>query len=254
MNVVTAPGAAEARRLILDASEREDSFDLILTDVCMPGEDGFSLIKELRPRLGKARVVLLTSAGTVGDAVKCRSAGVDAYLAKPVRSAELHSAILAVLAEAGSPESSARPSLVTRHVLEESKRHLRILLAEDNPVNQRVAMRMLEKQGHSVHLTTNGREAVTVASERSFDLILMDLQMPEMDGLQATAQIRRRDLNIPIIAMTAHARLEDRQRCLSHGMTDYISKPLRREDLYAIIERCTATPSQRAAQAIRTEF
>jgi CheY-like chemotaxis protein/HPt (histidine-containing phosphotransfer) domain-containing protein len=191
---------------------------------------------------------MLTSGGQPGDAVRCQELGFAAYLTKPVRQAELWRALVRALdasrPAASTPAAAARPAT----------RPLRVLLAEDNPINQKLAVRLLEKQGHTVVLANNGREAVdALFGDRPgpFDAILMDVQMPEMDGLEATAEIRRREApsgsRIPIVAMTAHAMKGDEHRCLSAGMDAYISKPVKPEALFATLER--VVPEKRHAPA-----
>jgi len=139
------------------------------------------------------------------------------------------------------PRPQTTPMLVTRHSLRENSAHLRILLVEDNAVNQVFALRLLEKAGHTVALAGNGREALAVLEKQSFDLVLMDVQMPEMDGFEATAAVRRKEQgsrnHMPIIAMTAHAMVGDKERCLEAGMDDYISKPICREELAELLKR-----------------
>ena len=181
---------------------------------------------------------MLASAGQPGDAARCRQSGIAAYLAKPVRQVELREAISQVL----SPESRPnKPRLVTRHSLREGKAAaLRILLAEDNVVNQTLAKRLLEKRGHTVVVAGSGREALAAVEQQPFDLVLMDVHMPEMDGLEATSAIRENEkvtrTHLPIIAMTACAMKGDRDRCLQAGLDTYVSKPIHAEELLEAIE------------------
>ena len=210
----------------------------------MPDMDGFSVAEEIKkdPELAGATLLMLTSAGQQGDGARCRALGIAAYLMKPISQAELLEAILAVL---GMPSDGPdRRQVVTRHSLRESRRKLRILLAEDNKVNQLVAARLLEKRGHTVVIAGNGREALAALDEPGsggFDLILMDVQMPDMDGFEATGIIRAREkssgTHLPIIAMTAHAMKGDEERCLAAGMDGYVSKPIQVEQLFATIDR-----------------
>jgi CheY-like chemotaxis protein len=183
--------------------------------------------------------MMLTSGGLRGDAARCKELGVQAYLTKPVRGAELLKAIQTVLGSAD--ESDKEKSLITQHTLRENHAGLKILLAEDNAVNQKVAVRVLEKRGHKVVVAGNGKAAVEATAMEEFDLVLMDVQMPEMDGLEATAAIRVREQttgrHIPIIAMTAHAMVGDKEDCLAAGMDSYLSKPLQFKELFAVIER-----------------
>ena len=191
-----------------------------------------------RPEMAGTAVVMLTSAGQRGDAARCRSLGIGGYLSKPVRQAELRHAITAVLGRAGSLEQA--PKLVTRHSMREQRNALRILLAEDNTINQKLAVHLLEKKGNSVTVVGDGAQAVAESERTVFDLILMDVQMPTMDGLEATAAIREREKcsgrHLPIIAMTACAMSGDRDRCLEAGMDGYVSKPIRMEELNQAIE------------------
>ncbi len=195
------------------------------------------------PRLSGTTVVMLTSAGQRGDAARCQQLGVGAYLTKPIGEAELLDAILHVL---GSNAQSKGPALVTRHTLREEKVALRILLAEDNEVNQKLAVHLLEKRGHSVAVANNGREALEWLERETFDVALLDVQMPEVDGFETTAEIRKREQStrrhLPIIAMTAYAMQGDRERCLAAGMDDYISKPIQPRRLFeALEERVTSS-------------
>ena len=214
-------------------------FDLVLLDFQMPGMDGFEFARMVRSRKALADIplILLTSCGRRGDAARCRDHGIAAYLLKPVRQAELKAALNRVLSGEKTPVRSGRSSLVTRHSVREEL-HTRkhgILLAEDDRINQKVAANFLEKLGHTVTVAANGREAVQRYGQGGFDLVLMDIQMPEMDGLEATRCIRQMEeksgLRIPIIAMTAHALKGDRERCEAAGMDDYLSKPIRFEKL-----------------------
>jgi CheY-like chemotaxis protein/HPt (histidine-containing phosphotransfer) domain-containing protein len=186
--------------------------------------------------------MMLTSAGQPGDGARCRELGISAYLTKPIRQSDLLDAIITVIGK--SPGKAEPVPLVTRHSLRETQRNFHILLAEDNAVNQTLAVRLLEKHGHTVVVTGNGREALA-AFEKSFpgefDAILMDVQMPEMDGFEATAAIREREkttaAHVPILAMTANAMQGDRERCLRSGMDGYVAKPVQIEELLMEIER-----------------
>jgi signal transduction histidine kinase/DNA-binding response OmpR family regulator len=228
-----------------------EAFPLILLDNHMPDMDGFTFARQVKtdPRFKGSIILMLTSGGQRGDATRCRELRISAYLVKPIQQAELREAILSVLGhKPDTPEQ--RPTLVTRHSLREDRRHLRILLAEDNPVNQMVAVRLLEKMGHTVMVAANGRDAVLMSAEQEFGLVLMDVQMPEMGGFEATQTIRERETSthkhIPIIAMTAHAMKGDREQCLAVGMDGYIAKPIRPPELYAEIERFTRGPDSAA--------
>jgi two-component system, sensor histidine kinase and response regulator len=237
-----AEDARAAVYLLEQAKDAGRPFPLVLIDAHMPEPDGFALLKKINQRgLADTSIMLLTAAGQRVDSARCRELGATAYLTKPIGQSELLNVILQVLGT-GSQEESQSPE-VDRHASGEGQRSLRILLAEDNPVNQKLAVRLLEKCSHIVEIAGNGREAVQKIKEERFDLILMDVQMPEMDGFEATAAIR--DLQrltgcrVPIVAMTAHAMAGDRERCLQAGMDGYISKPILPEQLYAVIEAQT---------------
>jgi two-component system, sensor histidine kinase and response regulator len=218
-------------------------FPLVVTDVQMPETDGFTLAEAIRrdPAIAGVTVVMLTSAGQPGDALRCRELGIAAYLHKPVKRSELRATILLAL---GAPSKRGQPVLVTRHSLREAHQSGRILLVEDNNVNQLVARRLLEKRGHTVAVASNGREALAILAEAAsagFDCVLMDVQMPEMGGLECTAIIREQEQlsgrHLPIVAMTAHAMEGDAARCLAAGMDAYLSKPIDPGELFDVIER-----------------
>jgi signal transduction histidine kinase/DNA-binding response OmpR family regulator len=204
-------------------------FRLAIIDGHMPGMDGFELAKRIKadPQLSSAMIMMLTSAGQSADAERCRRLGIVAYLTKPIRKSELLSAILTSL---GAKSANSAPDLAARHSPRETTGNLRILVAEDNPVNQKIVFRMLEKMGHATTIAGNGQEALAALEANSFDLVFMDVQMPEMDGLTATKCIREREeqtgLRLPIVAMTAHAMKGDQDLCLAAGMDGYISKPV----------------------------
>jgi CheY-like chemotaxis protein len=217
-------------------------YPLVLTDAHMPDVDGFMLTESIRqdPALAATKVIMLTSGDRTEDASHCEQLRIACYLLKPVKQSELLEAIeraLGVLVP--------KRELVLAADEIPPVRPLRILLAEDSLVNQKLAVALLERQGHAVTIAGNGREAVDAMDRASFDLILMDIQMPEMDGLEATLAIRAKQLAIgahtPIIAMTAHALKGDRERCLEAGMDGYVTKPIRPQDLYDAL--AAATPS-----------
>jgi len=236
---------AEVQRV----SEAGNHFELIILDLIMPEMDGFTVAEEMRKSssLAGAIIMMLTSAGQRGDAARCRELGIAAYLTKPINQSDLLDAITNVLS-LRAQEQRTKP-LITRHSLREapapeagaSARPLRILLAEDNLVNQKIVVRILEKHGHVVVVAANGKEAVEAFGRDAFDLILMDIQMPVLDGFEATWLIRQQEKedpgHIPIVAMTAHAMKGDREKCLAAGMDEYISKPLNIDELHALIGR-----------------
>ena len=226
-------------------------FILILTDLHMPGMDGFSLVEKIRkdPALSTATIMMLTSAGHRGDAERCRELEVSAYLLKPIRQLELRGAIAQVL---GARKEHVAAPLVTRFSQLEprdpSPSSLRILVAEDNLINQKLIERLLEKRGHGVSLASNGREALAAVKSDQFELVFMDVQMPEMDGFETTSAIRaweaEKGSHMPIIALTAHAMKGDREKCLAAGMDGYLSKPISPTELDEILGRyvvCHAT-------------
>jgi PAS domain S-box-containing protein len=231
------------------------SFPLVLIDALMPGMDGFELAERIKqdPGLAGATIMMLTSAGQRGDAARCRELGIEAYLIKPIRQSDLLNAILMTL---GKRTGGRRPPLVTRHTLREARRKLSILVVEDNPVNQQLALRLLEKEGHLAVLATSGDEALAKLQGRAgeaYDLVLMDVQMPGMDGYEATRQIRRQEkltgAHLPIVAMTARAMTGDRERCLAAGMDAYISKPIQPDLLFTTIEDVvSALPHRRGTK------
>jgi CheY-like chemotaxis protein len=187
--------------------------------------------------------MMLTSGGQRGDAARCRELGIAAYLTKPIRQSELRAAVNAVLNSAAEAQKQGTEvPLITRHSLREARRSsgVRVLLAEDNLVNQQLASRLLEKRGHTVVVANNGTEALGFLAHQTFDLLLIDVQMPEMDGFEATAEIRAQEKDtgrhLPIIAMTAHAMKGDEERCLAAGMDAYISKPIDSARLFALID------------------
>ncbi len=226
---------------LVAAMDSGTPYDLILADLHMPGMDGIGLVEQVRmtPGLRTTAIMMLTSATHQETVQRCRELGVACYLLKPVRQWELLAAIGTAIGKDGaapSPAATMKPP---------AKAHggLTILLAEDNAINQRVAVRTLERMGHSVVVANNGMEALALLARNPIDLILMDIQMPEMDGFTATRQIRKGELegqnHIPIVAMTAHNMKGDRERCLDAGMDGYVSKPINGSDLQDAIVSVT---------------
>jgi len=212
----------------------------------MPEMDGFMLVEHIRrrPAIAATPIVMLTSAGRPGDAARCRELGVERYLVKPVRQTQLREAILGLLA---ASQGSSR--IADEKIADEAsapQRPLRILIADDNAVNQMILSRILEKHGHTVATALNGREAVDAVQTGAFDLVMMDVQMPVMDGVAATAEIRRRERttgsHLPIIAVTADAMQGDRERYLAADMDGYISKPIERSALLKAIAEAAGDP------------
>jgi CheY-like chemotaxis protein len=234
------PALAESARKAMSSLEKalEEGvpFPLVLVDANMPEMDGFALVEQIRrnPGLKGAIIMMLTSASQSGDADRCRELGVAGYLTKPIGQSELLDAILhAVGGKLQAVAPASGPG--TQHPSGERRRGLRILLAEDNRVNQILAVRLLEKRGHHVQVAGDGREALEKLKTADFDLVLMDVQMPVMGGFEATAAVRETEKgtgrHIPIVALTAHAVKGDRERCLAAGMDGYVAKPIRSEEL-----------------------
>jgi two-component system sensor histidine kinase/response regulator len=238
------PTATENGRQALAALEAAANaghpFPLVLLDVHMPEMDGFSVAERIKknPRLTRATVLMLSSGSRQGDINRCKDLGVSAYLSKPIAQTDLRNSIIEAL-RLSMEQIRQEQSLALTD--DRETRHLKILLAEDNVVNQKVAMRMLEKLGHKVTLAVNGREALGFLEKESFDLVLMDVQMPEMGGFEATAAIREKEIvsgsHMLIVAMTAHAMKGDRERCIAAGMDEYLAKPIQRDKLKAVIDQ-----------------
>ncbi|MDP2959475.1 MAG: response regulator [Longimicrobiales bacterium] len=222
-----------------DACARGEPFDVVILDHMMPGRDGFDLADAVRadPAYGSPRILMVTSAALSGGADQARALGVGGYLSKPVSRVELIRALGVLLARRSDDGPERR--MVTRETILRVSGKARILLAEDNPVNQQVAVALLKKRGHEVIAVTDGRQAVEAAQRDRFDLVLMDIQMPEMDGLEATRMIRRfADADtLPIVALTAHAFAEERERSRAAGMNDFLAKPFKPRDLFDLVDR-----------------
>jgi len=243
MRPEAAASGAEALQLLHERHAAGQPFELVLTDVHMPHMDGFELAGQIRhsPSVGGVPIMMLSSGDQAGDIARCEQLGAAGCLLKPLKQRELLDAICRALfaldawpaplpQRAGPPTTTLPP--------------LRILLAEDSPLNQKLAIALLRKHGHQVVLAQNGHEAVATARQNDFDLILMDVQMPLMDGLEATRRIRDRELatgrHVPIIAMTAHALKGDMERCLAAGMDGYVAKPIRAQELFEAMDRLAA--------------
>ena len=252
MRPVDVASGTEALRLLKRKGGRGRGFALALVDANMPGMDGFDLIDRVRkdPALKGLKIMILTSSDRIGDVDRCRGLGVQAYLTKPVKQSELLDAIL--LAQGSRLAAGDAPEIITRPVPVAAGPPLRILLAEDNPINQKVAVHILEKRGHTVRTAGNGNEVLDALDEEEFDVVLMDVQMPVLDGFEATARIRAREgrtrRHMPVIALTAHALKEDRKRCLEAGMDDYVSKPLNPEELFRTLDRVARGTGKRGPE------
>ena len=246
MRPTLVEGGTVALRAMEQARDRGAPFALVLVDYQMPDIDGFEVAARIKghPDLGTTTIMMLSSVGQRGDAQRCRELGVAGYLTKPVRQSILLDAIRTVLSLPGA--STSPTGLVTRHSLRATQAPLRVLLAEDNRVNQLVAASMLRARGHQVIIASDGREAIQALERESVDVVLMDVQMTGMDGIAATEEIRKNEKgtgrHIPIVALTAYARQEDRARCLKAGMDAYLSKPFTSVDLTKTLERLLPTP------------
>jgi signal transduction histidine kinase/CheY-like chemotaxis protein/HPt (histidine-containing phosphotransfer) domain-containing protein len=239
MTAHTADSGRTALTLLEAAAREGEQFPLVILDAHMPEMDGFAVLERMRkdPGITTSTLMMLTSAGHQGDLARCRELGVNSYVTKPLRQSELLDAVMIALGRAVQvPEAEPSASSAS-----EQGRRLRILLAEDNPVNQKLAVGILTKRGHLVRVAQNGREAVEACEAGSFDLVLMDVHMPEMGGFEATGMIRQRERihggHLPIVALTARAMTGDRDRCLEAGMDDYLTKPVKVKALLQIIDR-----------------
>jgi signal transduction histidine kinase/CheY-like chemotaxis protein/HPt (histidine-containing phosphotransfer) domain-containing protein len=243
--------ASSAFAALKRASARDDPFALVLLDASMPDEDGFVIAERMLcdPELASPTVMMLSSSGRRGDSQRLQALGVSSYLRKPITQSELFNAIVTVLQTDETSKPIERPNVPS--ALGRVERSLHILLAEDNEVNQKLAVKTLVRYGHRVTVAGNGNQALAVFDQEAIDIILMDIQMPEMDGFAATAAIRERERTLkkhtPIIALTAHAMKADRERCLASGMDAYVSKPLRFDELLDAIDRLTVSSEPRPA-------
>jgi PAS domain S-box-containing protein len=229
-----AESAAKALEMLRAARAEGDPFRIVLTDMEMPDMDGESLGEAIKadPDLRDTILVMMTSLGKRGDAKRLEAIGFSAYLTKPVKQSQLFDCLATVLGAGVAPVKISETVLITRHTISEARRQkVRILLAEDNPINQMVALRVLEKLGFRADAVANGQEAIRSLETISYDIVFMDVQMPVMDGFEATRAIRSGKTKapnprIPIVAMTAHAMTGDRERCIEAGMDDYVTKPI----------------------------
>jgi PAS domain S-box-containing protein len=248
MRVSLAAGGAEAIVELKHARIEGVPFAVAILDGRMPDMDGFVVAETLKrdENLAGIGIILLTSAGLRGDAARCRDLGIRAYLPKPVAPADLLEAIRRILGHLAT-DGWDSSTLVTRHSLREARRQLRILVAEDNAVDRTLAVRLLSKRGYTVETVETGKAVLKALERQPFDVILMDVQMPEMDGLQATVAIREHERltgrHLPIIAMTAYALSGDKERCLAAGMDRYVPKPLNVQLLYQTIDELSDVPA-----------
>ncbi len=244
MEPATASSAAAAFAALKKGQASGDPFGLVLLDCVMPGTDGFGLAEQIQQddTIAQTPLIMFSSTGHGSVAARCREMKLAGYLTKPVKQSELFDVIASALGEHDqTAEGPATPAVAAERSL---SRTLRVLLAEDNPVNQRLVVKLMEKQGHTVVVTGNGKEALAALEGGQFDVVLMDVQMPEMGGFEACGVIREREkitgAHIPIIAMTAHALKGDRERCLEAGMDAYVSKPIQARLLFEAIASVVA--------------
>jgi CheY-like chemotaxis protein len=249
----TAEDAPTALRMLREAEDSGRPYDFAILDMQMPDIDGIELARLIKEdeHLASTHLILLTSVGMRGDAEKAKSAGIEAYLTKPVRQSYLYDAIVTVREASRENAVEKEAQLVTRHTIREQRgtSHVRVLVAEDNAVNQKVAVKMLERLGYRADVAADGKEAVESLSRIPYAAVLMDVQMPEMGGYEATAEIRKRERSrnhhTPVIAMTANAMQGDREEALKAGMDDYVSKPVKPEELGAVLERWISQPDEK---------
>jgi two-component system, sensor histidine kinase and response regulator len=243
--VEAVSSGAKGLETLRNAYRAGDPYHVVLLDMQMPGMDGEQTARAIKndPAVKEVKIIILTSMGQRGDAARLKALGCSGYLLKPAKQQMLFDAVIAVLGQEGDQDTG----LITRHTLSEQRKvGLRILLAEDNPINQKLAIVLLQKAGYSVDAVENGAQVLEKVRANPYSVVLMDVQMPEMDGLEATRQIRAWEeesgVHIPVIAMTAHAMQGDRERCLEAGMDDYVTKPLQPKVLFSAIDRWTQVP------------
>ena len=243
MNPTVVDGGAAALRALADATASRKPFALVLLDAHMPEMDGFDVARRIRddPSVAGATIMMLSSSGQYGESARCKDVGIANHLTKPVDQRDLLTAIGRALAREQAPRTPLPDAMLPKDLPE---RRLHVLLAEDNAVNQRLAASLLERRGHRVTIAQNGREALAALERQAFDVVLMDVQMPQMGGFEATAAIREKERttggHIPIVAMTAHAMKGDRERCLAGGMDEYLTKPLDSRRLCDLVESLAA--------------
>jgi signal transduction histidine kinase/ligand-binding sensor domain-containing protein/CheY-like chemotaxis protein len=254
MRAITAPNVKEALSRLRHAANAGEAFSFVLADVHLPDGDGFGLMEKINrnPTLAAATIMMFTPGHKLVEAARCRELGVVAYVTKPVRGQELREALKAAHARAthGAGEG---PVVLRSESMPEKRtvRSLRVLLAEDNPINQRLTLRLLEKRGHTVVAAADGVEALEALDREVFDLVLMDVQMPRMDGFQVTGIVREREkltgAHLPIFAMTAHVLKGDEERCLQAGMDGYVPKPVSPKELISVVESVSIPMSSQAS-------
>ena len=253
----SAEDGTAALPLLRQAAQDGKPFDLAIIDMHMPGMNGMELGAAIKadPALRQTKLVLLTSLGQRGDAKLAQAAGFSGYLTKPVRKAHLYDCLRLVMGQTtASPARDGaeqpEPSLITRHQVAELHAQVKLLVVDDNPINQKVAVKMLEKLGYHADVAGDGKQALQALAQHSYDLVFMDCQMPEMDGFETTRMIRAQEkagYRLPIIAMTANAMEGDREHCLSSGMDDFVSKPVKSQELTRVLTQWLNQSDDRAA-------
>lgn len=255
--VVRSTRVTEGKKAIAEAdraAKEADPYRLVLLDSNLPDMDSFEVARNIREIMPPedAAIIVISSAGLRGDAIRCRELGIAAYLAKPFDEPQLQQIVTAAVESCSRVDSS---ELITRHTLRENRRRLRVLLAEDDYVNREHVTMLLEQWGHEAVYVETGAEAVEKQATESFDLVLMDMEMPKMDGLEATAAIRHAehgsDRHIPVIAMTANAMTADREECLAAGMDGYVSKPMSGKALLQAIDEVMELVGGRVDSGVR---
>ncbi len=243
IKAIEAEDARSALKLLNSAVSRNDPFDLIFLDLMMPEIDGFELARLIRndKRLTRVKIILMPSFGRRGHAQDALNAGIDAYLVKPIRHSDLYDCVVTVLGKSKHKRRKAPDKLITRHTISEKRLadEIRLLIAEDNPINQKVVKSQIEHLGYDADIVSNGLEVIEALKKRRYSLILMDCQMPEMNGYETAAEIRRNEpeeKHIPIIAITANTLADEKEKCLAAGMDDYLAKPFKQEEISQTIE------------------
>ena len=251
-HIDSAASGARGLEMLHQAIRAGTPYHVVLLDMQMPGMDGEQTARAIKsyPLVKDVKIVILTSMGKRGDAVRLEALGCSGYLLKPVKQQMLYEALLGVL---NRTEEEGVKGIVTRHIISEKRASdRRVLLAEDNAINQKIAVTMLQKNGYSVDVVENGQQAFDKAISSRYNAILMDVQMPDVDGFEATQRIREWETtharHIPIIAMTAHAMKGDRERCLEAGMDDYVTKPIESRILYNVLDRWLTSSVEELAQ------
>jgi len=243
LNTEQIDNGFSALEMLESAYESNNPFKILITDGQMPDIDGFQLAETIRKKtyFDDLIIMMLTSAGKRGDGAKCKKLNIASYLMKPISQIDLINSISIAIGSKNGGKTSTTAELITKHSLCERENMLNILIAEDNLINQKLAIKMLEKHGYKASIANNGKEAISMMQKEKFDIILMDIQMPEMDGHEATYKIREIERktgeHIPIIALTAHAMKGDKDKCISSGMDDYVSKPIKVDELISTIKK-----------------